>query len=336
MYGTGHQESANRRAGRCLRSFLTCRHVGPSCQCLGNARSTTRLDHSSATRRRQGCPRTSITQLTRDADPLACPPRRLPAARCAYILGTGPAGSDPCRRRHCGARLTRRPPGLWAFRVQPDTRLEITGSSAETSRDRRSDCSPHDAHAAARHGRAVGYSVHVLRADIVRLDRRSFAFAARTYARRRPSSQDHVPRPIARVRVASRQWSSPPAHGRPRVVAAARRGLRARQGAAPSSECSACSKPPTCCCPSSNIAFESGGRPFVLDYAYVSQRRFIEYYELGSHSTPSAVAYDNERLTLLCNAGWLPLIFTDDDDGRRDRGSDTRSDRIGAQPTEAG
>ena len=55
-----------------------------------------------------------------------------------------------------------------------------------------------------------------------------------------------------------------------------------------------------------------GGRPFVLDYAYVSQRRFIEYYELGSHSTPSAVAYDNERLTLLCNAGWLPLIFTDE------------------------
>jgi hypothetical protein len=54
-----------------------------------------------------------------------------------------------------------------------------------------------------------------------------------------------------------------------------------------------------------------GSRTFFLDYAYVSRRRFIEYYELGSHGTPSAVAYDNERLTLLCNQGWMPLIFTD-------------------------
>jgi len=38
---------------------------------------------------------------------------------------------------------------------------------------------------------------------------------------------------------------------------------------------------------------------------------FIEYYELRSHSTPSSVTYDNDRLTALSIAGWKPLVFTD-------------------------
>ena len=39
--------------------------------------------------------------------------------------------------------------------------------------------------------------------------------------------------------------------------------------------------------------------------------RFIEYYELKSHGTPSAVAYDGERISALSGAGWWPIIFTD-------------------------
>jgi hypothetical protein len=54
-----------------------------------------------------------------------------------------------------------------------------------------------------------------------------------------------------------------------------------------------------------------GERTYILDYAYPDLRRFIEYYELGSHATPGAVAYDSDRISRLCNLGWQPLIFTD-------------------------
>ena len=53
------------------------------------------------------------------------------------------------------------------------------------------------------------------------------------------------------------------------------------------------------------------GRTYFLDYAYTEVRRFIEYYELRSHSTASAVAYDSDRITDLSTIGWKPLIFTD-------------------------
>jgi hypothetical protein len=54
-----------------------------------------------------------------------------------------------------------------------------------------------------------------------------------------------------------------------------------------------------------------GGRTFFLDYAYPAELAFIEYYGLGVHGTPSAVAYDSDRITTLVSAGWRPLIFTD-------------------------
>jgi hypothetical protein len=53
------------------------------------------------------------------------------------------------------------------------------------------------------------------------------------------------------------------------------------------------------------------GRTYFLDYAYREAKRFIEYYELRSHSSPSAVAYDSDRITDLASIGWKPLIFTD-------------------------
>jgi very-short-patch-repair endonuclease len=53
------------------------------------------------------------------------------------------------------------------------------------------------------------------------------------------------------------------------------------------------------------------GRRFELDYAWPDLAVFVEYYGLAVHSLPSAVAYDNERLTLLTSAGWTPLVFTD-------------------------
>jgi hypothetical protein len=53
------------------------------------------------------------------------------------------------------------------------------------------------------------------------------------------------------------------------------------------------------------------GRTYFLDYAYEEARRFIEYYELRSHSTASAVAYDSDRITDLATIGWTPMIFTD-------------------------
>ena len=38
---------------------------------------------------------------------------------------------------------------------------------------------------------------------------------------------------------------------------------------------------------------------------------FIEYYGLAWHGTPSAVAYDSDRVADLSLMKWQPLIFTD-------------------------
>jgi hypothetical protein len=63
--------------------------------------------------------------------------------------------------------------------------------------------------------------------------------------------------------------------------------------------------------PVQQLRVRAGGKTYFLDYAYPELRRFIEYYELRSHGTPSAVAYDSDRITDLVGAGWHPLIFTD-------------------------
>ncbi len=54
-----------------------------------------------------------------------------------------------------------------------------------------------------------------------------------------------------------------------------------------------------------------GRRTFFLDYAYPPEMAFVEYYGLGVHGTPSAVAYDSDRISTLVSVGWRPLIFTD-------------------------
>jgi hypothetical protein len=54
-----------------------------------------------------------------------------------------------------------------------------------------------------------------------------------------------------------------------------------------------------------------GPRTFILDYAYPQPMRFVEYYELRSHSSVSAVAYDSDRITDLVSVGWTPVIVTD-------------------------
>jgi hypothetical protein len=63
--------------------------------------------------------------------------------------------------------------------------------------------------------------------------------------------------------------------------------------------------------PVQQLRVRANGRTYFLDYAYPDYRRFIEYYELRSHGTVSAVAYDSDRITDLSNAGWTPMIFTD-------------------------
>jgi hypothetical protein len=55
------------------------------------------------------------------------------------------------------------------------------------------------------------------------------------------------------------------------------------------------------------------GRRFVLDFAWLLPKVFLEYYGLAVHSLPSAVHYDNDRLTLLAGAGWKPVVVTDVD-----------------------
>jgi hypothetical protein len=52
------------------------------------------------------------------------------------------------------------------------------------------------------------------------------------------------------------------------------------------------------------------GKTYFLDYAYPDPRVFIEYYGDVWHGTPSAVAYDSERITDMCGLRWQPLIFT--------------------------
>jgi hypothetical protein len=54
-----------------------------------------------------------------------------------------------------------------------------------------------------------------------------------------------------------------------------------------------------------------GTEMYVLDLAWPDRKAFAEYYGLAVHSGPSAVAYDNARITDLALAGWTPLIFTD-------------------------
>ena len=69
--------------------------------------------------------------------------------------------------------------------------------------------------------------------------------------------------------------------------------------------------------PEQQYRVKVGTTTYILDYAYPDRMRFIEYYELRSHSSASAVAYDNQRLTDLSKVGWWPLVFTDASSDRR-------------------
>ena len=264
MSGRGHQESANRRAGWCLRSFLTCRHVGPSRRCLGNARSTTRLDHSSATRRRQGVPRRRSTQLTRDRILLRVRRgvyrlRGAPTTWEQALLAAMLAGGDTAQ-----SRLTRRPPACGHSECSPTRGSRSRFFDREHPEIDGVDCSPHDAscrrktRSSGRVFRARPSSGHcATRPSIFR-----FRSSARTLddgLRRTITSLDRLRECVLRLDSGPRRRLTVIA----RVVAAARPRPTSGRAAAPSSECSACSKPPTCCCPSSNIGSESGGRTFV-------------------------------------------------------------------------
>jgi hypothetical protein len=52
------------------------------------------------------------------------------------------------------------------------------------------------------------------------------------------------------------------------------------------------------------------GKTYRPDYTWGVWKVFAEYYGRGTHIGAGAVAYDNERVTALATAGWLPLIFT--------------------------
>jgi predicted transcriptional regulator of viral defense system len=68
--------------------------------------------------------------------------------------------------------------------------------------------------------------------------------------------------------------------------------------------------------PEQQVRVRVRGRTYFLDYAYRHVMRFVEYYELRSHGTPSAVAYDSDRITDLASIGWSPVIVTDQNSDR--------------------
>jgi very-short-patch-repair endonuclease len=53
-----------------------------------------------------------------------------------------------------------------------------------------------------------------------------------------------------------------------------------------------------------------GSKTYRPDFAWPEHKVFAEYYGLPFHIGANAVMDDNERLTALSAAGWLPLIFT--------------------------
>lgn len=55
------------------------------------------------------------------------------------------------------------------------------------------------------------------------------------------------------------------------------------------------------------------GRNFRLDFAWLSQRVFVEIDGAAFHSSPKQIADDGSRQNLLVQAGWTPLRFTYND-----------------------
>ncbi|MDQ1475642.1 MAG: hypothetical protein QOE62_871 [Actinomycetota bacterium] len=53
-----------------------------------------------------------------------------------------------------------------------------------------------------------------------------------------------------------------------------------------------------------------GSKTYRPDFAWPQHMVFAGYYGLPFHTGANAVMDDNERLTALSAAGWLPLIFT--------------------------
>ena len=62
--------------------------------------------------------------------------------------------------------------------------------------------------------------------------------------------------------------------------------------------------------PVQQLSVKVGGRTYRPDFAWPDQMVFAEYYGLPFHTGVSAVVADNQRLTALVAAGWLPLVFT--------------------------
>jgi hypothetical protein len=62
--------------------------------------------------------------------------------------------------------------------------------------------------------------------------------------------------------------------------------------------------------PTQQLRVHVEGRTYRPDFAWPDRMVFAEYYGLPFHTGAAAVIADNERLTALAAAGWLPLIFT--------------------------
>ena len=62
--------------------------------------------------------------------------------------------------------------------------------------------------------------------------------------------------------------------------------------------------------PVQQLRVKVGSKTFRPDFAWPELKVFAEYYGLAFHTGAQAVVSDNERLTALSAAGWLPLVFT--------------------------
>jgi hypothetical protein len=80
-------------------------------------------------------------------------------------------------------------------------------------------------------------------------------------------------------------------------------------------------------------AIRIGSKTYRPDFAWPSHMVFAEYYGLPFHTGANAVMDDNERLTALSSAGWLPLVFTQRSSDREivDRTTDALHRRAGRE-----
>lgn len=62
--------------------------------------------------------------------------------------------------------------------------------------------------------------------------------------------------------------------------------------------------------PVQQLAVRIESKTYRPDFAWPKHMVFAEYYGLPFHTGANAVMDDNDRLTALSSAGWLPLVFT--------------------------